>query len=242
MMAPFPGKEETAVKKALLLSSLALACGLLLGCLIGGGFLSVGHLPNSAAAISPSASQANRYGTSAAPTAQPLDPSDNTPLLDRAGQVLTALKDKDYAALARQVHPQLGVTLTPYSTVDPALDNVLTPAQVAGLAEDREDRIWGVYDGSGEPIKCTGTEYFDRYVFNADYTEAPQVGIDTVLISGNALENVADAYQGARFVEYHFPGIDPALEGFDWCSLKLVFQVWNNDWYLVGLIHGEWTI
>ena len=59
---------------------------------------------------------------------------------------------------------------------------------------------------------------------------------------GITAENVADAYPEARFVEYHFPGIDPELEGFDWCSLKLVFQVWENDWYLVGIIHGEWTI
>ena len=95
--------------------------------------------------------------------------------------------------------------------------------------------------GSGSPIRCTSKDYFARYVFNTDYTEAPQVGIDTVLISGNALENVADAYPNGRFVEYHFPGIDPALEGFDWCSLKLVFEIWNNDWYLVGIIHGEWT-
>lgn len=233
------------MKKAVLISSLALAFGLLLGCLIGGSFFSVGQLQNSAAAISPSDPQtapSSRYGFSAAPTEALLDVSDNTPLLERAGQVLEALKAKDYTALAQRVHPQLGVTLTPYSTVDPSLDNVLSRSQVARLAEDQEKRIWGLYDGSGEPIRCTGIEYFNRYVFNADYTEAPQVGIDTVLISGNALENVADAYEDARFVEYHFPGIDPKMEGFDWCSLKLVFQVWNNDWYLVGLVHGEWTI
>ena len=35
--------------------------------------------------------------------------------------------------------------------------------------------------------------------------------------------------------------VDEALEGFDWCSLKLVFEPWENDWYLVGLVHGEWT-
>ena len=63
-----------------------------------------------------------------------------------------------------------------------------------------------------------------------------------MLISGNAPENVDAVYEDGRFVEYHFPGIDPAREGFDWCSLKLVFEVWNNDWYLVGMIHGEWTV
>ena len=163
-------------------------------------------------------------------------------MLERSGQVLEALKAEDYAALSELVHPQRGVTLTPYSTVDPSCDNVLPQTSVAKLAMDDQVYLWGLHDGSGDPIRCTGTEYFDHYVFNVDYTEAPQVGIDTVLISGNALENAAAAYPNGRFVEYHFPGIDPELEGFDWCSLKLVFEVWENDWYLVGIIHGEWTV
>ena len=147
-----------------------------------------------------------------------------------------------YAALSLLVHPQQGLTLTPYSTVDPQLDTVLSRDQVAQLSVDETVYTWGLYPGSGAPIQCTAPVYFERFVFNADYTQAPRVGVDEVLISGNALENVADAYPEARFVEYHFPGIDPELEGFDWCSLKLVFQVWENDWYLVGIIHGEWTI
>lgn len=234
------------MKRAVVMSSLALVCGLLLGWLVGSGFLPAIQVQANAAAIPPAVSPGilsnNRYGASAVPTEEPLDTEDNTPLLDRAGQVLEALKSENYAALSRLVHPELGVTLTPYSTVDPTCDNVLTQAGVARLSTDDTVYTWGLYDGSGEPIRCTGQEYFDRYVFNVDYTEAPQVGIDTVLISGNALENVEVAYEDARFVEYHFPGIDPAREGFDWCSLKLVFEVWNNDWYLVGMIHSEWTV
>ena len=58
----------------------------------------------------------------------------------------------------------------------------------------------------------------------------------------NALENVAAAFPDGRFVEYHFPGLDPQMEGYDWCSLKVVFEAYNNQWYLVGLIHSQWTI
>ena len=42
-------------------------------------------------------------------------------------------------------------------------------------------------------------------------------------------------------MDYNFPGIDPEKKGYDWCSLKLVFEPWQNNWYLVGLIHSEWT-
>lgn len=30
--------------------------------------------------------------------------------------------------------------------------------------------------------------------------------------------------------------------GYDWCSLKLVFECYQGDWYLVGLVHSEWTV
>ena len=223
------------MKRAALMTILALLGGLVLGSMVG-LFLSSAN----SAAVSPAVSAVQ--SASSAPTEAPLlDTSDNALLLERASQVLETLKLEDYAALSQLVHPSRGVTLTPYSTVDPDCDNVLSQQQVAGLAEDKQLYTWGLSMGSGAPICCTARDYFARYVFNADYTEAPQVGIDTVLISGNALENAADAYPDGRFVEYHFPGIDPALEGFDWCSLKLVFETWNNQWYLVGMIHGEWT-
>lgn len=228
------------MKRALWMTLLALVCGLALGTLIGSGTLLSWISSPPSGDASPVSSV--RQSSASLPPEETLDVTDNTPLLDRAGQALEDLKAQDYAALASLVHPRLGLTLTPYSTVDPALDNTLTRDQVALLGQDRQEYTWGLADGSGAPIRCTPAQYFSRYVFNADYTEAPQVGIDTVLISGNALENVAEAYPEGRFVEYHFPGIDPAMEGFDWCSIKLVFQVWQNNWYLVGIVHSEWTI
>ena len=163
-------------------------------------------------------------------------------LSDRAGQVLAALKESDYEALAALVHPEKGVTLTPYSTVEPSCDRNLLPAQLVLLPEDDIPYVWGIEDGTGAPIELTGREYFERYVFNADYTAAPETAVDTVLMQGNALENVASAYPEGRFVEYHFPGLDEQMAGYDWCSLKLVFECYQGDWYLVGLVHSEWTV
>ena len=145
-------------------------------------------------------------------------------------------------ALAALVHPEKGVTLTPYSTVEPSCDRNLLPAQLVLLPEDDIPYVWGIEDGTGAPIELTGREYFERYVFNADYTAAPETAVDTVLMQGNALENVASAYPEGRFVEYHFPGLDEQMAGYDWCSLKLVFECYQGDWYLVGLVHSEWTV
>lgn len=225
------------MRKTILLPVLALAAGLLLGTLLGFGMAGRGSSAGALMSASPGSSRAAAF-----PTPPPLDTEDNTLLLERSELVLDCLKDGDYAALSRLVHPAKGVTLTPYSTVSTEYDQTLTADEVARLDEDSQELVWGLLDGSGLPIRATGEEYFARFVFNADYTEAPEIGVDQVLMSGNALENVADAYPQARFVDYSFPGIDPALEGFDWCSLKLVFEPWENQWYLIAMVHGEWTI
>lgn len=176
------------------------------------------------------------------PPVEPLDTSDDALLLERADALLCAMRDGDYKTLSAAVHPVKGVRLTPYSSVEPECNQVLTSYQVASLAEDTTIYTWGIIDGLGDPIRLTAREYFARYVFNADYTTAPQVVLDEVQCFGNAIENASDAYPEGRFVEYHFPGLDQTLEGFDWCSLKLVFEPYQNTWYLVGLIHSEWTV
>ena len=75
-----------------------------------------------------------------------------------------------------------------------------------------------------------------------DYTQAPSVGVDQIVMSGNSLENLQEAYPDCRFVDLCYPSLDPAYEGLDWCSLKMVFAPTQSGWYLVGLIHSQWTI
>ena len=227
------------MRRTILLLSTALVGGLVLGTLLGSGLFSAGHGLSRAA--SASVPMAPAQMTAASTTPVPLNTEANDLLLAQAGSVLELLKEKDYTALSGLIHPQKGVTLTPFSTVSTECDRTLTQTDVAELEENQQTYVWGVMDGSGSPIRSTCSDYFDRFVYNADYAQAPEVGVDTVLMSGNALENVSDAYPDARFVDYNFPGIDPGKNGYDWCSLKLVFEPWQNEWYLVGLIHSEWT-
>ena len=186
--------------------------------------------------------------TSAAPSpapssqSDPLDPLDNFPLLGSACAVNRAIQQGSWSALAAYVHPELGVTFTPYSTVEPDSDLTFTAEQIKGLAQDQTVYTWGFEDGRGDPIQMTMLQYFERYVYNYDYTQAPQIGIDRVITGGNALENLAEAYPGCRFVDFSFPSTDPVNDGMDWSSLKLVFQPSETRWYLVGIVHGEWTI
>ncbi len=171
-----------------------------------------------------------------------LNSRDNVPLLNAAEEVILALKEEDFYTLAQWIDPQRGLTFTPYSTVDFSLNLTFTSDQIKMIEADETVYTWGSYDGSGAPIQLTFANYFDTFVYDADYSQATNIAVDKVLITGNSLENVTELYADCRFVEFSYPSRDPDFGGLDWCSLKLVFTPGETDWYLVGIIHSQWTV
>lgn len=224
---------------------LCLVIGLLAGVLLPIDLWGKDEQPVANIAITPpvGSTQPDISGSdSSASASAPLDPEDNLSLLSAACAVNRCFRRQDWAALAACVHPERGVTFTPYSTVDPTSDLNFTADQIKTLAQDQTVYIWGFEDGRGDPIQMTIPQYFQRYVYDRDYTQVPQIGVDRIMTGGNALENLMEAYPGCRFVDFSFPSADPVNDGLDWSSLKLVFQPEEEHWYLVGVVHGEWTI
>ncbi|MCD7947699.1 MAG: hypothetical protein LUG13_05305 [Oscillospiraceae bacterium] len=197
-------------------------------------------LPTTVPLPTSGSANAGMVTANASSAVQAFDRADNAQLLRQATVVLDAVKSNDYATLSAMVHPEKGVTFTPYSTVDAEHDLCFTTTQMAAAERDTNTYIWGTTTGK-TPITLSIQDYFAQYVFNSDYTQASQVGIDMLLGTGNALENVSAAYPGGRFVEFYSPGTSSAKSGYDWSSLKLVFEAKDNTWYLVGMIHSEWT-
>ncbi|MCC8063768.1 MAG: hypothetical protein LIO70_01625 [Clostridiales bacterium] len=154
-------------------------------------------------------------------------------------KAVRAISEQDFETLSTFVDPEEGVTFTPYSTVDPTSNLTFSADELADAEEDETAYVWGLSSSDSSPIKLTIPEYFDSYVWDADYWGVAELGIDTVLHSGNSLENVSDAYPGCHFVDFYLPATDDTDR--DWSSLKLVFQQSGSEWYLVGIIHSEWT-
>ena len=230
------------MKRSALLCVLALLLGALAGLLLNVSRLGgQGLLASGAPAATPAANAALQISPGMAADS---DAESNLPLLDAASQVLTALKEGNIQSLAALIDPERGVTFSPYSTVDPHSDLTFTPDQLSQATVNGTRYVWGYTQGKGDAITMTLPEYLGAYVFDADYTQAPIIGVDHVIASGNSLENVVDAYPEDRFVEFYFPGQDPASGGLDWSALKLVFSDPEHagDHRLVGVIHSEWTI
>ncbi|MBQ8831625.1 MAG: hypothetical protein IJ017_08500 [Oscillospiraceae bacterium] len=155
-----------------------------------------------------------------------------------AREILAAIGSRDYTALSSIVHEDFGVVFSPYSTVSLTTGLCFTASQIAEFGSDSEKYIWGVYDVGGEPIEMTPGEYFDEFVFDTDFTKCENFGVDEILRSGNALENITEMFPEARFVDCYMPGTD----GSDWKSLRLVFEEKDGQLWLTAIVHSEYTI
>jgi hypothetical protein len=165
----------------------------------------------------------------------------NSYLVERAYGILEDIKEGDYAALARSVHPEFGVVFSPYATIALSSNKCFTERQVAGFANDANAYVWGVYDGGGDPIELTPAEYFARFVYNKDFARSSIVGVNCIVKSGNALENITDVFPGVRFVDFYLPGDDKNPDGHDWNSLRLGFEEYAGALRLTVILHSEWT-
>ncbi|KQM65274.1 hypothetical protein ASE74_10445 [Pedobacter sp. Leaf216] len=153
---------------------------------------------------------------------------------------LKALKAQDYSGFASCFHPTEGVRFSPYGFVD------FTHKQT--LAKDFLEAInknwiltWGHYDGSGAAIKLRVKPYIQRYIYNADYLTAEKKAYDSFIGGGNSINNLKEVYPQLHFTEYYFKGFDKKYTGLDWSSLKFVFKKYQSNYYLVAVIHDQWT-
>jgi outer membrane murein-binding lipoprotein Lpp len=171
-----------------------------------------------------------------------MDKYTNNEVLLRALETVNYLKNKDMEGLASVVHPLMGVRFTPYEHIDLQNDLVFTKDRITTFLEDTQEYTWGSFDGSGEPIVMTFSEYFDRFIYDVDFANPHMIGNNYSIGKGNSLNNISEAYPNGQFIEFHFTGFEPEYEGMDWRSLRLVYEKMDGVWYLVGIVHGEWTI
>ncbi len=167
--------------------------------------------------------------------------ADEGTLTTIATEILTTLKTKDYTAFASYFHPTDGVVFSPYGFIDTKTTKKLSKVSFLKLVEERGSVIWGNYDGTGDPIKLTAQQYVEKFVYNADYLHAEKTGYDQIIGKGNSLNNLNEIFPKHPFIEYYFSGFDKKYEGMDWTSLRLVFKLYQSNYYLVAVIHDQWT-
>lgn len=160
----------------------------------------------------------------------------------------SALKSKNYRALAEIVHPVKGVRFSINGYVSPKTDIVLNKNQLKDKTIGVRDFKWGTEGGSGSVIVITLNQFMDR--FNRDFENPAKSGhnkrVTTAGISDPAetstriLEGSEKLYANSVFEESFFRG-QSGLE-FDWDSFIMVFELHKENYYLVGIIHNHWLV
>ncbi|MBI2669782.1 MAG: hypothetical protein HYX20_01375 [Candidatus Yanofskybacteria bacterium] len=153
-----------------------------------------------------------------------------------SAELVRVLHIRDMSKLAGFVHPTKGVRFSPYEFVESS-HRVMTANQVRST--DNTAYVWGNYDGNGDPIRLTFDAYYRQFVYDRDYIRAPRITRNGVVGKGNTTNNIREFYPRSVWMEYHYPA--PSQRN-NWNSLWLVFEQLDGKWYLVGVVHGEWTI
>jgi hypothetical protein len=162
-------------------------------------------------------------------------------LITLGQQVVIMLQTYDYIQLADLIHPDKCLLFSPYPNIN---DNslVFCPGELGNLVSSEETYTWGRFDGTGNPIVMDFPTYHQEFIYDADYFRPELIGFNIEVSSGNAINNIIDIYPNGVMIEYYFSGFDSQYGGMDWRSLRLVFIQDNQTWFLVAIIHGEWTI
>ena len=168
-------------------------------------------------------------------------------LAARAAQAILAIRDHNLTGLADLVHPVKGVTFSTYGHVRPLqgqpgeADLVFSRDLLRGLWADATVYHWGYFDGTGLPIDLSFRDYYIRFVYDVDFAQPEAIGFGEFIGHGNTLNNIAEVWPSAVTIEYHFSGFDPKYGGMDWRSLRLAFEQSDGVWFLVGIVHAQWT-
>lgn len=157
-----------------------------------------------------------------------------------ASIIVGLLKNKDSKKLADYVHPTKKLRLSPYANITPD-DILLSSSEVEDAFNSQTVRTWGIYDGLGQPIELSFTDYYEMFIYDKNFADEGQVSINNLVGQGNTLVNTSDVYPEATFVEYYVEGNEEYGQ-MDWASLILVFEKEDDEWYLVGIVHNGWTI
>ncbi len=164
-------------------------------------------------------------------------------LAGKEQNVIAALQRKDMKALAAFVHPVKGLRFSPYISISPETDLVFPKERMAGFLHDKSKRIWGYYEGTGTQIKLSNEEYYKMYVYDRDYLLADKINYNTGIQGSLTAGNVFEVYPKGVIAEYQCVEKNSRGEELGyWRDLKLVFEAENNTWYLVGIIHDQWSI
>ena len=167
--------------------------------------------------------------------------TDTILLFKIATEILKTIKKRDYTKLASFVHPKYGILFSPYAYIDTSRSRVLSPTRLIQIAKQNKRINWhSSWSDSGNEF-LTISQYFKKYVYDADFLNAPVKSVNKFHSHGTDLNNINEVYPKCDVVEFYFSGFEEKYGGMDFRGLRLVFGLYNKKLYLIAIVHDEWT-
>lgn len=168
-------------------------------------------------------------------------------LISIAQQTLLEIKNKDFKKLSSKIHPQKGIRFEPYFEQQ-FVGIHFSINQFKKVYAGHQKYLWGHYDGSGNPIRMSFSNYYKKFIYSKNYAAITPTYIKTkspeLQLPHNFDGNDSDwatQYPNGIVVHYYYKSTDP-LNDMNWSALGLVFENYNNKWYLVAILRDVWQI
>jgi len=157
--------------------------------------------------------------------------------------IMEQLAQGQFSQIAEYVVEDGKVRFSPYPYIREDVDFELTRAELATAMSDTAIITTREYDGSGEPMELTFAQYYNKFINDQAYATEAIVGVNTTSGLGAMIQNWHEVYATEQYtsVEYYIDGT-VENEKMDWKSLRLVFEEQEGQYYLVAVIHGQWTM
>ena len=93
------------------------------------------------------------------------------------------------------------------------------------------------------PFNKTTISFIHDLLYKHDYLKADEAAENELLddnttFSNNLIKDIG----GRNFMVYHFHGFDPKVEGNDWETLYLVFDIEGGEYKLRGIAQNYYSI
>ena len=185
--------------------------------------------------------QVSNISNDAQPVAESIaEPVMQQTLLQQAQRIQQALANKDYDSITVDIHPTKGVLFSMYAFVQPNSDKVFTQAQYEQYLKDSKIRFtWGQLDGTGEILIVPLPEFLENHLQASRFNNSSPLH-NPSKSRGNIPNNIDNIYAKADFVEFYVEGQEKY--GFmDWRAMRLVFEEYQRENYLVAIVSDQWT-